>query len=149
MPETEAGGRRIEDVEHSLGQLVAEATGDMSRLVRLELELAKLELAHDAKQVAKGSGMLVGAAVVGHLVLILASVTIGFGLVALGLSQWLSFLIVTVFYLLIALVLALLGRRQFQKLKGLPRTNQTVSSSLAVLRRGEQGSELDTTAPSA
>ncbi|WP_046469236.1 phage holin family protein [Allosalinactinospora lopnorensis] len=138
MPETESGGRQAEEfnaAERSLGELVSEASGNISRLVRLELELAKLELARDARQVAKGSAMLIAAAVLGHMVLILGSVTIGLALWSLGLAVWLSFLIVTVFYLLMAGLLAFIGTRSFKRLQGLPMTSSTMSTTAAVLRR--------------
>jgi hypothetical protein len=121
--------------DRSLGELFSEATGNMSRLVRLELELAKLELAQNVRQAAKGSGMFAAAAVFGHLVLVLASVTAGLGLWALGLAPWLAFLIVTVFYLLIAGVLVFIGIRQLKKMRGLPRTGETMADTVAVLQR--------------
>ncbi|GAA3729400.1 hypothetical protein HDA32_000036 [Spinactinospora alkalitolerans] len=138
MPETKSGGREPVDregAEHSLGELVSEAGGNLSQLVRLEIELAKLEIARDARQVAKGSGLFVVAAVLGHLVLVLASITIGLGLWELGLAPWLAFLIVTVFYLLVAGGLVFAGTRYLKRLKGLPRTGETMSKTMAVLRR--------------
>lgn len=138
MPENRSGGQEPEELnaaERSLGELVSEASGNISRLVRLELELAKLEIARDARQVAKSSGLFVIAAVLGHMVLILASITIGLGLWALGLAPWLAFLIVTVVYLVIAVVLVLIGARYLKRLRGLPRTSETLSSTMSVLRR--------------
>ncbi|MBB4934687.1 putative membrane protein YqjE [Lipingzhangella halophila] len=136
MSENQSGGREEFDAaERSLGELVSEAGGNMSRLVRLELELAKLELARDARQVAKGSVMFVGAAVLAHMVLILASVTVGLALWSAGLAPWLAFLIVTAFYLVLAVVLVLIGKRQLTRMQGLPLTSSTMSRTAAVLRR--------------
>lgn len=136
MSESQSGGREEFDAaERSLGELVSEAGGNISRLVRLELELAKLELARDARQVARGSVMFVGAAVLAHMVLILGSVTIGLLLWAVGLAPWIAFLIVTGFYLLLAVVLLLIGKRQLSRLQGLPLTSSTMSRTAAVLRR--------------
>ncbi|TQN28714.1 putative superfamily III holin-X [Haloactinospora alba] len=138
MSATRSGGQESETpnpTERSLGQLASEASGNISRLVRLELELAKLELARDARHVAKGSGLFVVAAVLGHMVLILASVTIGLGLWALGLAPWLAFLIVTLFYVVLAAVLVFVGVRQLKRLQGLSRTSATMADTMAVLRR--------------
>ncbi|GAB3206467.1 phage holin family protein [Marinactinospora thermotolerans] len=138
MPETQTGGQEPGDLdaaERSLGELVSDAGDNISRLVRLELELAKLEIASDARKVAKSSGLFVVAAVLGHLVLILVSITIALGLAALGLQPWLAFLIVTVFYLLVAGVLAFVGVRYLRRLQGTPRTSATMTRTMAVLRR--------------
>ncbi|MDA8370198.1 MAG: phage holin family protein [Nocardiopsaceae bacterium] len=138
MPETQPGDHGPEEfnaAEYSLGELVSEARGDVSRLVRLELELAKLELAHDASRVAKGSAMFIVAAVMGHMVLILASITLGLGLWAAGLQPVVAFLIVTLAYLLIAGLLIFIGVRQLKKRRGLPRTSQTMENTAALLRR--------------
>jgi uncharacterized membrane protein YqjE len=138
MPATRSGGRESEDfnaADRSLGELVSEAGTNVSRLVRLELELAKLELARDARQVAKGSGMFVAAAVLGHMVLVMASITLGLGLWQLGLYPWVAFLIVTALYAVLAGLLVFIGSRQFKKIQGMPRTSATMADTAAVLRR--------------
>ncbi|WP_233515213.1 phage holin family protein [Marinitenerispora sediminis] len=138
MSETRSGGREPADGttdDRSLRELVSDVSGDLSQLVRLEMELARLELAQEAQKVARGTGLFVGAALLGHLVLILASVTVALGLYALGLAPWLAFLIVTVVYVLLAAGLVLVGQRYFKRLQGMPRTNATMTSSMAVLRR--------------
>ncbi|MFC3999960.1 phage holin family protein [Nocardiopsis sediminis] len=138
MPETRSGGQESEDfdaAERSLGELFSDAGGNVSRLIRLELELAKLEIARDASQIARGSVMFIGAAVMAHMVLVLASITLGLGLWALGLAAWLAFLIVTVLYVLLAGLLVFLGNRRLKKIQGLPRTGVTMARTMAVLRR--------------
>ncbi|GAA4919493.1 phage holin family protein [Streptomonospora salina] len=137
MPETRSGGPEPEEfdaAEHSLGELVSEASGNMSRLVRLELQLAKMELASDVQKIGMGAGMWIVAAVLAHMVLILVAVTAGLGIMAAGLAPWLSFLIVTVAFLLIAGFFLFLGLRQFRKRQGFPRTGATVAGTLAALR---------------
>jgi hypothetical protein len=47
--------------ERTLGQLVAQASDDLSGIVRAEIALAKAELRADVKNVAVGGGMF-GAA---------------------------------------------------------------------------------------
>ncbi|GAA3730865.1 phage holin family protein [Salinactinospora qingdaonensis] len=138
MPETRSGGQAAGDfnaAEHSLGELVSETSGNISRLVRLEIELAKLEIAQDARKVAKSLGMFAVAAVLGHLFIILLSITIGLSLWAVGLAPWLAFLIVTVFYLFVAGLLSFIGIRHLKRLQGLPRTSATMAASMAALRR--------------
>jgi len=138
VSETNTGGRESVDVGasgRSLGELTSEVTGNLSHLVSLQLELARTELAADARRVAQGTGLFVVAALIAHLILILASVTIAFALVAVGLSEWLAFLIVTLFYTVVAAVLGFLGRRAYKKIQGMPRTKETFARTRAVLRR--------------
>ena len=88
--------------ERTLGQLVASATQDISTLVRSEIALAKAEVSVQVKKAGVGGGLLAGAAVIGFYSVYFIFTTIAEGIQALGLPRWLSFLIVTVFMLLVA-----------------------------------------------
>lgn len=138
MPENPSSGQGAEEfdaADRSLGELVSEASGNISKLVRLELELAKLELAQSAKQAGKGSAMFVVAAVLLHLFLILFSVTAGLFLYDVaGLSAWVSFLIVTLFYLLVAAAFIGVGVLHLRRIKGLERFGTTMSTTVSVLQ---------------
>lgn len=112
--------------EESLGALVAQASHHISTLVRSEIELAKAEFRFDARRIGTAGGLFGAAAFMGHLCLILASFAIAFGLVALGLAQWLAFTIVTLFYLLVAAVLVWIGVRRLKGLTGMRRTTRTL-----------------------
>ena len=63
-----------------MGQLLGEISGDLSTLMRQEVELAKSEIRQSAKRAGKGSGMLAGAAVGGHMVLLFLSIALWWGL---------------------------------------------------------------------
>ncbi|MFI6321435.1 phage holin family protein [Nonomuraea sp. NPDC050556] len=112
--------------EESLGALVAQASDHISTLVRSEIELAKAELRFDAKRVGTAAGLFAAAAFMAHLCLILASFAIAYGLNALGMAQWLSFTIVTVFYLLVAALLVFIGVRRLKGLAGMKRTTRSL-----------------------
>lgn len=137
MTEARPDGR-LED--KSLGELVAIATSSVTQLVKSELELAKLELKSDAKRAALGSTLVAAAGMLVAVGVILLSITVAYGLTALfGFSNWLAFLIVTVFYFLLAVALLLVGALRMKKLKNasrMRRTRETVKADLAMLRRG-------------
>jgi hypothetical protein len=114
--------------DESLGALVAQASTHISTLVRSEIELAKAELKFDVKRVGTAAGLFGAAAFIAHLCLILASFAIAYGLVAVGVAAWLSFTIVTVFYLVLALLLVFVGYRRLKGLAGLKRTTRTLKS---------------------
>ena len=131
--------------EESLGALVAQASNHISTLVRSEIELAKSELKFDAKRVGMATGLFAAAAFMLHLVLILGSFTIAYVLIDVaGLDSWLAFLIVTVFYVVMALLLAFIGYRRLKGLAGFRRTKR----SLAHLKPGD-GDELAALRPAA
>lgn len=118
----------------TVGQLVADASKDLSSLVRSEIELAKTELKKTAVAAGTGAGMFGGAAFLALLATILLSVAAAYGLTALGLHPALAFLIVAVVYLLIAAVLALLGKRTLGRAKGPQRTIETSKESVEALK---------------
>ncbi|MEO3861219.1 phage holin family protein [Acrocarpospora sp. B8E8] len=123
--------------DESLGALVAQASNHISTLVRSEIELAKSELKFDARRIGTATGLFAAAAFILHLCLILASFTIAYVLVdVVGLAQWLSFLIVTVFYLVLAGLLGFVGYRRLKGLAGFRRTKR----SLQTLKGPEQAS---------
>jgi uncharacterized membrane protein YqjE len=105
------------ETEHDSPGLGTSAKGvaeHASALVRLEMELAALELKQKISQLGIGIGLALGAA----LFLLFA---LGFGLatiaagIATALPWWASLLIVTAGVLLVAAILGLLGMRLINK----------------------------------
>ena len=97
-----------------LGAAVKQVTERMSALVRLELELASLELKRKVASLGAGLGRAVGAALFGALGLGFLFATVAAAL-ATFLATWLALLIVTVFLFLLAAVLGLVGLRAIKK----------------------------------
>ena len=97
--------------ERTLGQLVADATHDLSTLVRTEVALAKAEVTADVKKAGAGAGMFAGAAVVALPRAHPASDRRGLRPGRRRAGAWLAFLIVAVVLLLVAAVLALVGKQ--------------------------------------
>ncbi|KNH11091.1 hypothetical protein ACU18_18930, partial [Arthrobacter sp. ZBG10] len=120
----------------SLGELLGDVTKDLSTLMRQEVELAKAELKQSATRAGKGSGMLAGAGVAGHFVLIFLSLGLMFALGALMPLGWAA-VIVAVLWGVIAAVLASMGRKELKQIKGLPQTTETLSEIPPTLKPGE------------
>jgi uncharacterized membrane protein YqjE len=102
------------DVEdRSLGDIVGEIAENLSRLLRQEIELAKVEAKQEVVKLGKGAGLLGGAGIAGHLLLLFASVAL---MLVLGrvMPLDLAALIVAVIWAIVAAVLAAMGRRQLQ-----------------------------------
>lgn len=120
--------------EPTLGELVAQASADLSTLARKEVELAKAELGAAAATAGKGAGLLGGAGILGHLALVFGAVA-----AVLGLGHWmpLGWAAASVAGLLavLAAVLAVLGKRTLADLDPAPhRTIATVKENAAWAR---------------
>ncbi|GAB5078354.1 phage holin family protein [Arthrobacter sp. AD-310] len=120
----------------SLGELLGDVTRDLSTLMRQEVELAKAELKQSATRAGKGSGMLAGAGVAGHFVLIFLSLALMFALGALMPLGWAA-VIVAVIWGIAAAILASIGRKELKQIKGLPQTGETLSEIPPTLKPGE------------
>jgi Putative Actinobacterial Holin-X, holin superfamily III len=121
--------------ERTLGQLVADATHDISSIMRSEILLAKAEVGADVKKAAAGGVMFAVAGVFAFLALILLLIAAAYGLVAAGLTPWLSFLIVAGALLVVGAILALVGKRAVGKIKGKPeRTIKSAQDTIAAIR---------------
>jgi hypothetical protein len=121
----------------SVGELLGEVTKDLSKLMRQEVALAKAEATLSAKNAGKGAGMFAGAAVGGHFVLLFLSLALMYGLAALMPIGWAA-VIVAVIWGIIAAVLAARGKKEVQKVKGLPQTAETIKEIPPTLKPGEQ-----------
>ncbi|WP_082176685.1 phage holin family protein [Arsenicicoccus sp. oral taxon 190] len=136
----------------TIGQLVADATQDVSSILRNEIQLAKSEVKTDVAKAGKGIGMFAGAGVLAFLALILLLIALAYGLIALGLAPWLAFLIVAVLLLVVAGILAMIGKGALAKAKFKPeRTIRNAQETVEALKPSIPGaaSSASTTSPSA
>ncbi len=121
--------------DQSLGSLVSQAIGDISLLLKSEIDLAKLELKADARKVAIGGALMAMAAFVGCLVLFALCFAYAYGLQAAGVWPWLSFIYVAVTLVVLAAAAVAIGATRFRKISGLRRTRRTVQDDLTLLKR--------------
>ena len=120
----------------SVGELFSDVAVDLSTLIRQEVELAKAELRQSATRAGKGAGLLAGAGISGHMVLLFASVAAWWGIGDATGHGW-SALIVAAIWLVVAAILALAGRREISAVSGLPQTAQTVQKIPDAVRGNE------------
>ncbi|RAM36990.1 phage holin family protein, partial [Arthrobacter globiformis] len=121
LPPTEAHAKADTT---SLGDLLGEVTRDLSTLIRQEIELAKAELRQSGTRAGKGGGMLAGAGVAGHFVLLFLSIALWYALGELMGLGW-SAVVVAVLWGIIAAILASIGRKELKAIKGMPQTMET------------------------
>jgi uncharacterized membrane protein YqjE len=122
---TDQSDFRPDVTDQSVGDLLGRVTGDLSTLMRKEVELAKVEMKEEATKAGKASGTLVGAGLVGYLVLVFVSLAVMFGLDQVMPIGWAA-LITAVLLGIVAAVLFVVGRKQFQQVN--PNPEQTVET---------------------
>jgi heme exporter protein D len=137
VPPTQA---EVKAETSSLGDLLSDVSRDMSVLMRQELELAKAEAKESATRAGKGAGMLTGAGIAGHFVLLFLSIALWWGLgLAMGEGSgfvW-SAIIVAVIWAIIAAILAAVGKKQLKSVQGIPRTQESVKKIPETLKPSE------------
>jgi uncharacterized membrane protein YqjE len=119
----------------SIGDLVKDASAQVSTLVRAEVELAKAEITRDVKKGLTGSIFFIIA-----LVVLLYSTFFMFFFLAELLDTWLwrwaAFLIVFVLMLVVTAVFALLGYLKVRRIRGPQQTIKSVKETTAALSPG-------------
>jgi len=105
-----------------VGDIIKNITDDVKLLVQDQIELARAELVPAAKNGGTGAGLFGAAGYFGISATILLYFAAAFGLVQVGLPEWLAFLIVAVALLLIAGILAGVGYLFVKRIKPPERT---------------------------
>ena len=105
--------------ERTVGQLVSDASHDVSALVRSEIQLAKSEVTAGLKIGGKGAGLLGGAGFLALLGLIFLFHTLAH-VIDVWLPLWAGYLIITLLLFAVAGILALVGIKALKKAKPVP-----------------------------
>ena len=129
-------GPTAED-SRSVGEILGNVTRDLSTLMRQEVALAKAEASESASRAGKGIGMLVGAALGGFFLLLFLSTALWWALGTQIGNGW-SALIVAAIWGIIAAILFSVGKKELQKVRGLPDTADTVGKIPNALKGKEE-----------
>ncbi|NGY60362.1 phage holin family protein [Lentzea sp. NEAU-D13] len=126
MSSPEAPGARVDSATtESLGDLLGELSGDLSKLMRQELELAKAEFRQEAVKAGKATGMLAAAGFAGYLTTVLLSLALMFALGAVMPLGWAA-LVVAALWGVTGLVLYTTGRARLRTVN--PKPERTVET---------------------
>jgi uncharacterized membrane protein len=125
--------------QQSLGDLVALALKDLSRLLHYEISLAKSELRMDARRVGVASAFGAFAAIAVGLIMFVLCFAYAYGLNAAGApgGLWGAFLFVALTLAVLLLAACGLAFLVVRRVTGMRMTRKTVSDDLSMLRRAE------------
>ena len=116
----------------STAEVVKDLAANAQTIVRKELELAKLEIQEGVAKQAAAAGMFGAAGVLGLFVLGFAGVTGAIALEGVLDQRWLAWLIVTAIFLVIAIIVAIVGRSTVRKASVSPeKTKSSIEENVA------------------
>ena len=132
---TSAGG-----TDQSIGDLVSEATRDISQLVRFELDLAKIELKEDVKRVAIGGALMAIGGFAACVILILLCFAYAYGLAAIGIwgGLWGAFLITAATVGALTLLAVFIGWMLIRRMTKLSKTRRSLADGMSLLHRSKR-----------
>ncbi|WP_030208753.1 phage holin family protein [Streptomyces sp. NRRL S-87] len=110
----------------SVGELVTQASQQLSELVRTEMQLARVEMTQKGKRYGVGGGLFGGAGLIGVLAA-QALVAAAIAALSLVLPVWAAALISTVVLAGVAAVLAVAGKKQVAR-AGSPTPEKTIDN---------------------
>jgi len=123
--------------EPTIGQLVADASRDVSALIQNEIALAKSEIRVSAKAGGMGVALFAAAGFLLLLAVIMISVAFAYFISMTGLDLAWSFLIVFFLYTLIAGLLGFIGYKKVTKVRPPERAiHQAQETKNALMQRG-------------
>jgi hypothetical protein len=129
----------------SIGELIKDATTQVSTLVRAEVELARAEITQDVKKGLTGSIYFITA-----LVVLFYSTFFFFFFLAelldIWLPSWASYLIVFGLMVVAGAVFGLLGYRKVRRIKGPRQTIESVRETRTALTSGQDRAAAHTSA---
>jgi len=115
----------------SMGDLVSRLTEDLSRLMRDEVELAKVEINHTVENLKTAGASIGVAGALGLMAFVMLSFAAAWGLAEV-VPTGVAFLIVGGAYGLVALALLALGRQRLKAVKPVPeQTVETLKEDVA------------------
>src|SRR5690349_23537282 len=123
--------------EPTIGKLVADASRDVSALIKGEIELAKSELKVSVRAGGASIGLFAAAGFLVVLAIIMLSVAIAYFIHFTGLDLAWCFLIVFVGYVLLAGLLGFVGSRLIRKVKPPERAIEQAKEIPAAFKRGD------------
>ena len=133
-----ATARPAEDDGRSVGDLVSVAVQDLTKLVKYQVDLAKVELTADARRLGVSGALLASAVFTGFLVLVMLCFALAYGLQTLGIWDWASFLIVAGVCVLLAAAAVGIVYLKIRRMTALRQTRESVQEDLALLRRDDE-----------
>ncbi|AWB90756.1 phage holin family protein [Aeromicrobium chenweiae] len=132
--------QRTPTEQASTGQLLVQATEDISQLIRDEMQLAKQDLAASGKRLGVGAGLfgVAGTLALYGLGTLIATIILA---ISEGLEPWIAAAIVTVVLFIAAAIAGLIGKGRVSKVSEAPQARvESVKADISTATHGTDGS---------
>jgi Flp pilus assembly protein TadB len=117
--------------DQSIADLIKGTLHDAQDLVRGEIALAKAEMRQEVRKVGAGAAALAAAAVAALIAVVFLLTALAWGVTtALGWPAWSGFALVGGAVLLVALVLAMMGKKRFNGEQRMPLTTESMRETM-------------------
>ena len=126
-----------EGADTSLAEALTAVTRDVTTLMQQEVALAKAEVRQAASRVGQSVGMFAGAAVAAFLFVLFLSIALWWAIGDRTGLGWAA-LIVAVIWAVAAAILALVAKKQLDRINGLQQTTDTLAKVPNALKGQEE-----------
>jgi cytochrome c biogenesis protein CcdA len=117
--------------DQSIADLIKSTLHDAQDLVRGEIALAKAEMRQEVRKVGAGAAALAAAAVAALIAVVFLLTALAWGLTtALAWPAWTGFALVGGVVLLVALGLAMMGKKRFNGDQRMPLTTESMRETM-------------------
>jgi hypothetical protein len=123
--------------ETGLGEALSAVTRDISTLMQQEVALAKAEVRQSASKAGQSAGMFAGAAVAAFLFVLFLSIALWWAIGDRTGLGWAA-LIVAFIWAIAGAVLALVAKKQLERINGLEQTSDTLAKVPNALKGQEE-----------
>jgi hypothetical protein len=126
-----------EGADTSLADALTAVTRDVTTLMQQEVALAKAEVRQAASRAGQSAGMFAGAAVAAFLFVLFLSIALWWAIAHRTGLGWAA-LIVAVIWAVAAAILAIVAKKQLDRINGLPQTTDTLAKVPNALKGQEE-----------
>jgi hypothetical protein len=105
--------------KNSILKIIVQTINDLSIILKGEITIARLGLTASVKKLGFGIGFVITAFLLLNISLLFLLLALAYGFIQIGLTGWISFLLVAAIMIALAVIFIVLGVRSFCKVRGI------------------------------
>jgi hypothetical protein len=105
--------------KNSILKIIVQTINDLSIILKGEITIARLGLTASVKKLGFGIGFVITAFLLLNISLLFLLLALAYGFIQIGLTGWISFLLVAAIMIALAVIFIVLAVRSFSKVRGI------------------------------